>query len=371
MNSFPSRLRLLGGSASLLALAACVGGCHRDAAVPPAPPPIATLPAAPTVPPSPAPAVKPKKPTAQTAPAPRPQASRPPAPERTLPAPKPPAKVVRLAPAPKMPAPAAVKPPPRPPEPAKVAIHPRPKSVTATPKLTETLTTDPSTFFQAVRERVPGQTLNVVYVKGDKGNPVRLLELPETPGAAAPPAAAIAHDLQAAFVQDPLLADHLTVTAQEGGTALALPNAPRPLFVISQDAADEQGVTTVQAAQGVIETLRTTLGPQQRDLVVVPRATTPEAQMRPEQKQGRAQELRRLGDDAYLGKDWRRAELCYRQATKLTPDYPVPFLRLAGFYHEKKQDDRARATLKQALESGGLTPRQKQTILARQAALKS
>lgn len=237
--------------------------------------------------------------------------------------------------------------------------------------MTPTRTTGPSGFFQVTRERVPGQTLSVVYINGEKGGKVRLLELPETPGAAAPPTAAIAQDLQAAFLQDPLLADHLTVTAQDGEAALMLPNATRPLLVINQDAADEQGLSPLLAAQDVLQTLRKTLGPQERDLVVVQSEATPEAQMTLEQKQQRAQELRRLGDDAYVGKDWRRAEMCYQQAMKLAPAYPVPFLRLAGFYHEKKQDDRARAVLQQVLQSDGLSPRQKQTILSRQASLKS
>ena len=213
--------------------------------------------------------------------------------------------------------------------------------------------------------------LSVVYVKGGKGALVRLLELPETPGAAAPPAAEVARALQAAIVEDPLLADHLVVTEQAGGAALALPNAPRPLLVVDQSAADEQGLSPAQAAQGIIQAIRENVGPQQRDLVAVPSVTTPEAQMTPEQKLQRAQELRRLGDDAYVGKDRHRAEVCYHEALALAPAYSVPFLRLAGLYHEEKQDDRARAILRQALQADGLSPRQKQTILARQAGLKS
>lgn len=226
-------------------------------------------------------------------------------------------------------------------------------------------------YFWAAREKVPGQTLGVVYVKDDAGHRVRLMEMPEVGSATTGAAAGAAHALQAAYVQDPLLADHLTVVAQDGGAALTLPGAPHPLLVISQDAADELGVAPAEAAQDVIRGIRDNLGPRVRDLVVVSRDTTPLAQMTPEQKRQRAQELRRQGDDAYLGLDRHRAELCYQQAAKLVPDYPIPFLRLAGLYHEQKQDDRARSILEEALQSDSLNPRQKQAILAFQTGLKS
>lgn len=379
MNRFSSHKALKGVGVPVLVAAACAGGCHQNAPAPlPAvvtPPvaPRASKPTAvtPTVPsvPTPAPAMPPKKPSVKAAvvpPAPKaPSVARASTPSRTAPP--------HAAPVLHKPQVVAVHPPKK----VKIAAAPSKKAKPAAahpPKpqpLTVALTTDPNALFSAVRERVPGQTLGVIYVKDDKGKPVRLLELPETPGAAAPPVAAIAHDLQAALLQDAMLADHLTVTTQGDSAAIALSNAARPLLVIGQAAADEEGLTPLQAAQGVIQTLRETLGPQQRDLVVVPAVATPTAQMTVAQKQERAQELRKMGDDAYLGKDPQRAETCYQQAMTLAPDYPVPFLRLAGLFHEKKQDDQARAVLQQALQADSLSPRQKQILLARQASLKS
>lgn len=378
MSSFPYRLVTLGGSVALLALAACVGGCHRDASRPPArpaPPAVAIVPAPPVLPPAqsankpPVPAVTPQ--VAKWTPAvilPKTVA-------------KGPAPLVKSAsPAPAS-SPLATAPPkkPQPPKVATVRVPPVKKpvahgpvaSVLKLPKTAQAPAADTNAFFEAAQERVPGQTLSVLYVKGEKEGRVRLLEMPEGADAAARPAAEVAHDLQAAFVQDPLLADHLTVTVQEGRASLALSNASHPLLVIDQDAADEQGLTPTLAAQAVIQTIRQNLGPRDRDLVVVPRNATPDAEMTPEQKQQRAQELRRLGDDAYLGQDRQRAALCYQQAMTLVPGYPVPFLRLAGLYHEQKQDDRARAVLQQALQSDGLNSRHRQAIRAHQAALKS
>lgn len=84
--------------------------------------------------------------------------------------------------------------------------------------------------------------------------------------------------------------------------------------------------------------------------------------MTPAEKRAAAIKMKQDGDDAFSQEDYENAEANYRDAIKMSPDYAVPYLRLAELYCSQGNMAEAQKILKSVQSLKGLTADDKAEI---------
>lgn len=84
--------------------------------------------------------------------------------------------------------------------------------------------------------------------------------------------------------------------------------------------------------------------------------------MSPEDKRATAIKMKQEGDDAYSSGDYEAAEAGYKDAIKMSPEYAVPYLRLAELYCSQGKASEAREVLQRAGKLKSLTATDKAEI---------
>jgi tetratricopeptide (TPR) repeat protein len=106
-------------------------------------------------------------------------------------------------------------------------------------------------------------------------------------------------------------------------------------FVITADRgfAALRGVSPETLAYDILDTIRATVDPPP----LTSRAPIPDSKLNPAGRLKRANLYREGGDDAYSAGNKDLAEKDYLHATRLAPQYAVPYLRLGNLYIEEQE----------------------------------
>lgn len=135
------------------------------------------------------------------------------------------------------------------------------------------------------------------------------------------------------------------------------------VYVITADAgfAREWGLSPAGLARQLVSSIRQTFQPRQ---VSWGRRGSEggSAAMSAEEKRATAIKMKQEGDDAYSNGDLEAAEASYKDAIKMSPEYVIPYLRLAELYCSQNKTDQARAVLSQAKALKSLTASDKAEI---------
>jgi tetratricopeptide (TPR) repeat protein len=137
-------------------------------------------------------------------------------------------------------------------------------------------------------------------------------------------------------------------------------------YVITADPkfAREWGLSPAGLARQLVAGIKQTFQPRQ---VSLGRRGTDDGSgnskaMTQEEKRATAIRMKQEGDDAYSQQDYENAEANYRDAIKMSPDYAVPYLRLAELYCSQGKMDEAKEVLKSVRALKNLTADDKAEI---------
>ncbi len=137
-------------------------------------------------------------------------------------------------------------------------------------------------------------------------------------------------------------------------------------YVITADAkfAREWGLSPSGLAKQLVSGIKQTFQPRQISLGRRGAAdgSGGAGTMSAEDKRAMAIKMKQEGDDAYSQQDFTNAEANYRDAIKMSPDYAVPYLRLAELYCSQGNMDEAREVLKSVRALKSLTADDKAEI---------
>lgn len=203
--------------------------------------------------------------------------------------------------------------------------------------------------FVASQDTIPGgSTKGIVYLKNpDEDQPTELVEIPA--GSAEWPvekrAQVVAKRLEAAHSTDPLWWTNLEVNRVNNQVVVAVKGSDdKYVITADKDFAKLQGVTPEVLAWSLVDKIRSTIDPTTTGT----RSLKNINDLSAAKKLQLANQVRQTGDDDYSQQDKAGAEEAYLRAIKISPEYAVPYVRLADLYIEENQPQKAKDILQQA-----------------------
>jgi tetratricopeptide (TPR) repeat protein len=135
-------------------------------------------------------------------------------------------------------------------------------------------------------------------------------------------------------------------------------------YVITADAkfAREWGLSPAGLAKQLVSGIKQTFQPARVSWGTRSSDGGSGTPMTAEDKRATAIKMKQEGDDAFSQQDFESAEANYRDAIKMSPEYAVPYLRLAELYCSQGKNDEAREVLQSAKGLKTLTSEDKAEV---------